>query len=138
MRDMMQYLGQIQIVAMLALLLAAPLALADAIPTEELDSKKIYWGQPSDFETPGEVDFGAVIKATPAYKSIKDDKIETGTAKYWILISKASDQAAKVVADVGNETDYDLIADLGYLGSLTDPIDATDVTDLVLEKLDEM
>lgn len=108
-----------------------------SIPPDKLDAQKVYWGTASKFEKPGKVDYEKVVKATPEYESIRKDKIEAGTAKYWILVSQASDRAVRLISEVGQESEYDLIAAKGYLGSLDPPIQADDVTDLVLKKLNE-
>lgn len=107
------------------------------IPADKLDDQKVFWGSAASFEKPGEVDYTAVVKATPEYASIKKNKIKSGTAKYWILISKASDHAVRVIADVGEKSEYDLVAAKDYLGGLEPPIPATDLTKMVLEKLSD-
>ena len=121
---------------MLAAVIASP-ALAEpySIPPEKLDDQKIFWGTASSFEKPAELNYQRIVQTTPEYKSIKRKKVESGTAKYWILISRASDHAVRVINEVGQETGYDFIAAEGYLGSLDPPIKAENITDLVLEKI---
>jgi hypothetical protein len=97
----------------------------------------VYWGGATGFEKPGEVQYDEIIKATPEYKELKKKKIERGTGKYWILMSQASDRAVKAISQVGQETEYDLIAAQGYLGSLKPPIPADDITQLVLETMNK-
>jgi hypothetical protein len=97
----------------------------------------VYWGVATGFEKPGEVQYDEIIKATPEYKELKKKKIERGTGKYWILMSQASDRAVKAISQVGQETEYDLIAAQGYLGSLKPPIPADDITQLVLETMNK-
>ena len=102
------------------------------------DEQKVYWGAPDEsFEKPAEVKFEKIVTATPEYEQVKKKKVEPGTAKYWILMSKASEHAVRLIEAVGAETDYDLITAQGYLGGLEPPIPATDVTDLVLAKLED-
>jgi hypothetical protein len=115
----------------------AALPAVRSIPAEKVDDQKIFWGKPAQFTKAGEVDYKAVMKATPEYEAIKENKIESGTAKYWILISKASNRAVQVIAAVGEESKYDLIASDGYLSNLEPPVPADDLTDLVLARLDE-
>jgi hypothetical protein len=120
--------------AMLALL-AAPIAFAYAIPETELDEKKVFWGLPTSFERPGEVEYEEIIKKTDQYREVKKKKVARGTGKYWILMSQASDRAVRAIALVGEVAEYDLIAAQGYLGDLSEPIPADDVTELALDAL---
>jgi hypothetical protein len=106
-----------------------------SIPADKIDAQKLYFGNAASFTKPGNVDYEAIIKATPEYDEVKKKKVEVGTGKYWILLSQASDRAVRAISEVGQETGYDLIAAQGYLGSLVPPIPADDITPLVLAKL---
>lgn len=108
-----------------------------SIPQEQLDEQRIFYGSSMSFEKPGSVKYQDVVSATPEYQEIKDKKIENGTARYWILMSEASNHAVQVISKVGKETDYDIIVADGYLESLETPIEAEDITELVLKKLEE-
>ena len=108
-----------------------------SIPPEKVDVKKIYWGSAASFEKPAHVDYEQVVRATPEYESIRKNKIETGTARYWILMSQASDHTIRLINEIGKETDYDFIAASAYMASLEPPIEADDVTELVLKKLEK-
>lgn len=105
------------------------------IPAESVDEQKIFWGNPAKFEKPASVDYKAIIMATEEYKSIKQNKIEAGTAKYWLLISQASEKAVKVIAEVGKNSEYDLVVAKGYLESLNIKAAPVDITAAVLERL---
>lgn len=115
---------------------AMALAETFAIPAEQLDRKQVYFGAPSSFENPAEVDYERLVRATPEYREIESDRIQRGTGRYWILLSRASDRVGRVVTSVGASEDYDLIAAAGYLGGLEPAIPAKDITDTVLEALD--
>ncbi len=106
-----------------------------AVPKDELDPKKVYWGLAAGFERAGEIDYRRVIKATPEYIEIKRERIQRGTGKYWILLSQASDRVVRTISQVAQETDCDLIASRGYLASLETPIPAEDITQLLLDNL---
>lgn len=106
-----------------------------SIPSDKVDVKKVYWGSAASFEKPACVDYERVVRATPEYESIRKNKVETGTAKYWILMSQASDHAIRLINEVGKETDYDFIAASAFMASLDPPIEADDVTELVIKKL---
>jgi hypothetical protein len=121
------------------LLLSTAGALAYSIPEEQLDKQKVYYGvsRSKDFEKPAEVQYEQVVRATREFKEIKKKKIERGTGKYWILLSQASDRAVRAIAEVGDETEYDLIAAHGYLGSLNPAVPAVDITKDVIEVVEE-
>ncbi len=121
--------------AAILLLLSAIIALGDSIPKDQIDASQVYYGSPSSFEKAAEVDIETVIAATPEYQEIIKKKLDQGTGKYWILQGQASNRALKAIADVAAETDYDLIAEQGYLGILDPPIGCQDITDLVVSKL---
>ncbi len=119
------------------LALSAGYVAAYSIDEKQIDTQKIYWGLPSAFEKPAEVRYQEVIVETPEYKELKDKKIERGTGRYWILISQASDRAVRTIAQVGQESEYDLIAAEGYLGSLEPAIAADDITELVIKTMEQ-
>ncbi len=117
-------------------LMGAAMAAADyAIPADKVDYQKIYWGKPTQFKKPAEVQNEQVIKATPEYQQLLKKKIQRGTGEYWLLMSKASDRAMRVIAKVGESSEYDLITAQGYLGSLEPAIPATDITEQVVKYL---
>jgi hypothetical protein len=105
------------------------------IPPDKVDDQKIFWGNAAKFEKPASVDFKAIVMATDEYKSIKKNKIENGSAKYWILVSEASAKAVKVIQAVGKESQFDLIAAKGYLEGLGLNVQPTDITGTVLERM---
>jgi hypothetical protein len=124
--------------ALLAAVLVATPVLAVAahtIPSEKVDRQKIFWGNAESFEKPGEVNYAEVIKSTPEYDELRKKKIDRGTARYYYLMSQASERAVRVIVDVGRQTDFDLVAAKGYLASLDEPIEAPDLTEIVLERL---
>ena len=116
-------------------LACAAVAESYTVPADKVNEQKIFWGNPAKFEKPAFVDYKAVVMATDEYKSIKQNKIETGSAKYWILISQASERAVKAVVAVGKESQYDLIVAKGYLESVGLTVQPADVTNAVLERL---
>jgi len=109
-----------------------------SIPEDTLIAKNIFWGDGSGFDKPAEVDYNKVVIETPEYKSIKKKKVKSGTAKYWILMSEASDRAIKVICEFGNNSEYDLIAETGYLSGLDPPIECDSITKLVIKQLKQV
>lgn len=106
-----------------------------AVPKEQMDPKRIYWGSAGNFERAGEIDYERIIKETPEYLEIKKQKIERGTGKYWILLSQASDRVVRAISKVGQDTNCDLIVARGYLSRLEPPIPAEDVTQRLLDSI---
>ncbi len=121
--------------AAILLLLPAIVVVGESIPKDQIDASQIYFGSPTSFEKAAEVDIETVIAATPEYKEITKNKISRGTGKYWILQGQATNRALKAIADTAAKTDYDLIAEKGYLKKLKPPIGCTDITELVVSKL---
>ncbi len=126
-------LGRAGVVSVFVALALGAVAESMSIPPEAVDDQKIFWGTASRFEKPGSVDYVAVVSATDEYKQAR--KIESGTARYWILVSKANESAIRAISAVGSETDYDLIVVKGYLEGLDTPISTEDITELALAKL---
>jgi hypothetical protein len=106
-----------------------------SIPPEKQNVQKVYYGTATGFEKAAKIDYQSVVKATPEYEKVKKDKIEPGTGKYWILLSEATDRAARAISDVGKESGYDFIAAQAYLGGLEPTIPSEDITPLVLDKV---
>lgn len=111
--------------------IAEPLSLAP----EKIDEQKIFWGTATRFNKPGLVRFDEIIQATPEFAGIKSRKIETGTAKYWIMLSKASERAVKAIQEVAQQNQLDLVAEFNYWQGIGEQIPAEDITAKVLEKL---
>jgi uncharacterized lipoprotein len=106
-----------------------------SIPQETVDSSKIYYGEAKGFEKPAEIDYKKIYEETPEYKEIKSKKVSRDTGRYWILNDKANNRVLRAVKAVGDETEYDLIAESGYLGSLETAIPATDVSKNVIKQM---
>ncbi|MCX8064949.1 MAG: hypothetical protein N3G21_07225 [Candidatus Hydrogenedentes bacterium] len=123
--------------AILTLLCGLSWAIAEpfSLSPEKIDEQKIYWGSATKFNKPGLVKFEEVVQSTPEFSGIKARKIEPGTAKYWIMLSKASEKAVRTIQEVAQESRFDLIAEFNYWQSLNEQIPAEDITQKVLEKL---
>lgn len=105
------------------------IAYADlVIPPADIQLDQIFFGNPSNFAKPAEIDVEALTLATPEFQEIKRKKIKKGTGKYWILRSNATDRAHRAIQQLAEDLDYDLIANEGYLGSLPTPIECDNIT----------
>lgn len=131
----MKRTGQTITGAVVAFVALAAIAEIYSIPDEQLDAQKVFWGVTTGFEKAGEVDYDEAVKSTPEYEKLKKDKVERGSGKYWILMSQASERTTRAITRVGQDTDYDLIALQGYLGSLQPPIPADNITEKVVDEV---
>jgi len=103
------------------------------IPKGQLDPHKIYWGISETFEKPAELRFKDVIRSTPEYQELRKRNVARGTGKYWLLMSQASDRVVRTIDYYGHDTEYDIVAETGYLSSLEAPIPADEVTEVVIK-----
>jgi len=126
----------IGIAAAFVFMVASAVAEAYSIPQDKVDTQKVYYGSPAEFERPAEVHYERIVRATPEFEEIRKKKIESGTARYWILISKASDHAVRLISEIGRELEHDLIVAKDYLSELELPVEADDLTDVVLARLE--
>lgn len=130
----------LKVLGLFAMMATAAFALAETfqVPAAQVDAQKVYYGSTDSFEKPASIDYQAVLRATPEYAEVRDKKVESGTARYWILLSKASDHAARAISAVGRESEYDLIVAAGYLEGLEPPIATEDITTVVVAKLGDL
>jgi len=105
------------------------------IPSDEINTQKVFFGTCNQFKNPAEIDYETIIRQTPEYKEIQHKKLEAGTAKYWLLMSDATERVVRYVSEVAQEEKYDLISSQGYLSSLKKPIPAHDATQCVVDKI---
>ncbi len=109
----------------------------NSIPDDQINSQKIYIGNPSSFANAAEVDFMAAVRATPQYKYIERRDIKRGTAEFWHTIEAASTRAQKALLAVGEEGEYDLITEKGYLAEVDEDIPVEDITQKVVSFIEE-
>lgn len=124
-----------KILAMIVMVCSASSAATYSIPAEKVNNQKIYRGSATGFDKPAKISYEDAIKATPEYTELHRKKVEPGTGRYWILLSKASDRVARTVSELGQETGYDFIAAQAYLGSFEPKIPSDDITPLLVDRL---
>jgi len=125
------------IFALIATLGLAPASFGLSIPPDQVNEQRVFWGDTDNFENPAEVDYRAAVKATPEYQEMKEEKVEKGTAKYWILLNSASERALRVIAEVAEASEYDLVVDTGFLGGLDPPLEGGNITEGVLDSIED-
>ena len=79
--------------------------------------------------------YADIIKATPEFEELRRKRIESGSARYYHLMTQASERAVRAIIEVGRSSEFDLVAMKGYLATLEEPIEAADLTELVLRRL---
>ncbi len=121
--------------------LAAPASRADEpAPKQEqeqerqmrVDAGAVYFGSASSFKKPAEVDADSVYRQIPEYKRILDEGIESGTAKYDLLMNKASCKFLAAVKKAARAGEYDLVA---RRGSVEGADSVADLTQSVIDSL---
>ena len=82
-----------------------------------VDAKDVYFGSHKRFSKPAEVDAGSVFAEISDYKKIKDEKLEPDSARYQLLMSRASRKFLKAVKSAAKSSGYDLVAESGSVDS---------------------
>jgi hypothetical protein len=130
-------------IALLTLLLglatfsfAAPAVKADTENTVismmevQLDRAKVRFGNASKFDLKGTAAVGTVRSTDvydqiPAYKTIKKEGLEKGSARYNKLIGKATKAYKAALKKVAKDKSYTLIVEEGGISGYTNVTDAT-------------
>ena len=122
------------LVGMILIGAAAPGAIAQSIRVT--DSEKVLHGSASQCLKAAVVDYKKLREATPEYKQIRKQAIEKGTAQYEILSQQITTRIRDLLRDYCKTKGYDCVVVKGYVKP-EDASKATDITDEVLEKLEE-
>lgn len=77
-----------------------------------LDPSKVYFGKPKSFTNPAVIKRMKVYKEIPAYKRIKDEKLNPSDPEYHFLIAEASKVFRANVKKVATAKHYDLVAEV--------------------------
>jgi hypothetical protein len=127
------------LVALCALVAAVPMSplCADEPVKKEaekpsVDAADVYLGNAANFRKPAEVDANAVYAEIPSYKKILEDDVEPGSARYELLMTKASRRFKSALRKVARAGGYDLVA---RLGSVKNAPDVPDITQDVIDHL---
>ena len=98
-----------------------------------INEQKIYFGLPTKFYNPAIIDFELAIKSTPEYEKLS--KTDFGTAKYWIILSRATDIVIVNIRKKAIESGFDLVVEKKYWNSLNINISSIDITNSVIETI---
>lgn len=95
-----------------------------------LDTSMVRYGDVSKFEKTGTVSVGTVrstdvYDAIPAYKTIKKEGLEKGSARYSMLIGQATTAYKAALKKVAQDKKYALIVEEGGISGYSNVTDAT-------------
>lgn len=127
----------IGIVACVALLLAAPIAVAAVGHYTCTDPSKVYYGNSRLFQRPASVDCGLVYDQISEYKEIVRRGLTTKDPQYHLLMKKATERFAAAVKKMARAQNHDLVAEPGAVKKTKKTAkDVPDRTQDVIQKLD--
>ncbi len=81
----------------------------------KVDREKIYWGQPESFKYPAVIEAEEVYKQIPAYKKIREEKLEKDDPEYWPLMRKAARSFVSALKKACKSTSHDLVGEIGSI-----------------------
>ncbi len=74
-----------------------------------------YYGDPKNFQKPGEISLATVMSRIPEYKKIKDKELTSDHPEYWLLLTKAHKKLIDACRAVHKKFGYDLIGEIGFI-----------------------
>lgn len=98
----------------------------------KVDPASVFYGNARSFHKPAEVDTNSVWAEIEEYKKILEDDIEPGSARYELLMEKASRRFSTAVRKAARAGKYDLVA---KTGSVENVADVPDITQDVIDRL---
>ncbi|MCI0650861.1 MAG: OmpH family outer membrane protein [Planctomycetes bacterium] len=114
--------------------LAALAATAAAAETCVIvDKTQVYYGNPKSFKKPATIVRTKVYDEIPAYKKIKDEKLDSRDARYHFLIAEASKVFGENLTKVAKDKGFDLVAELDAITVTGQPL--TDLTPDVIKTI---
>ena len=124
------------LIGLVSFSVASPLVQAGAenstITVEEvkLDRAQVRWGNASKFDVKGTATVGTVRSTDvydeiPAYKTIKKEGVEKGSARYNKLIGQATKDFKAALKKVAKDKGFALIVEEGGISGYTHVTDAT-------------
>ena len=99
------------------------------------DPDKVILGQAGQCVKPAQVDYKKLQEATPEFRTIRDEGVEKGTARYELLVRKMTQRLREIIKDLAADKGYDCVV---MKGSVKDPqgLTVVDITNEALEKLE--
>ena len=73
----------------------------------------VYHGRVAGAKKPAELVATTVFNEISEYKKIKEKKLESSDAEYWVLLNKANDKFNAAVKKVAERESYDVVTEKG-------------------------
>lgn len=108
-------------------------------PALQVDRERYYYGDPSSFTQPGQVEIEKIIRATTAYQEIQRRRLRPDKAEYWILVQQINESVARAFRMAHEKNGYDLIGEIGFITRGGEPVGGDEVptiTALVMRYVD--
>lgn len=124
-------------IALLAFVLAAPVAMAGVGDYTCSDPSKVYFGNQRLFQRPAHVDCDRIYGRISEYQEILRRRLTDKDPAYHILMKKASKRFAAAVKKMARDKHHDLVAQQGSVAKAEKKAkDIPDRTDAVIQALD--
>lgn len=124
-------------VALLAFVLAAPVAMAGVGDYTCTDPSRVYYGNQRLFQRPAHVDCDRIYARIDEYQEILRRRLTDKDPAYHILMKKASKRFAAAVKKMARDKRHDLVAQQGSVTKSDKKAkDIPDRTDAVIQALD--
>ena len=133
---MMHFTQLLRVLALGVFVLASAASSVSAQCIRVTDSEKVLHGSANQCLKAAVVDYKKLRQATPEYKQIKKQGIEKGTAQFEILSQQITTRIRDLLRDYCKSKGYDCVVVKGYVKA-EDASKATDITDDILEKMEE-
>ena len=101
------------ILALVALFATTPAAMAQVGKGLQVARKDVLSGNPHQTAAPAEIDLARCIGATPEGQTIESERVERGSARYSILMTKAHERVVRAVAHVAAQKSRDCVVKKG-------------------------
>ena len=127
----------VAVLGVVALLLAAPVALAGVGDYTCADPSKVYYGNARLFQRPAEVDPDRVYDRISEYQEILRRGLTPKDPQYHLLMKKATERFTEAVKKTARAKNHDLVAQIGAVKKAKKKAkDVPDRTQDVIKKLD--
>ena len=99
------------------------------------DPDKVLLGQAANCSRPAQVDYKKLQEATPEFRTIRDEGIEKGTARYDLLVRKMTQRLRELIRAYAGDKGIDCVVVKGAVKD-AQKLTVVDITQDLLEKLE--
>ena len=101
---------------------------------EKINTKKVYYGDHSQYSSPACIELHKVLASYPLYQTL--DQYSKEEPEYWLIVRKVDENLLKAFRALEKEKGYDLIGEKGFLSeSEKNTPDISDELLRILKKL---